>query len=91
MAGLAVVDPYRLTAALEHAAVILARPTYRLWGHPGHYELTARTPVHPPYPNLASADTVPVVAAHQCDAPPLSTLPLPTAAHRGGHPDDPPF
>lgn len=96
IAGLAVVDPYRLTSQMEAAAVLLGRPTWRLWGAPGRLELTGRfypgvLPLgrHPP------AEEVVVVAAHRCGTPPLSSVPLPVRAPRvvaaGDDDEDPPF
>lgn len=81
IATLAIVDPHPLTPQLEAAAVVLARPTWRLWGVPGRYELTARTPctlrglVLP----RAGPDVL-VLAAHRCDHPPLTRAPLPAPA-----------
>lgn len=77
LAGLAVTDPYPLTPALEAAAVILARPTWRVWGTPGRYELTHRTPETDPTVRLLGADRCVVVASHHCHHPPLARAPLP--------------
>jgi hypothetical protein len=86
IAGLAITNPNPLTPQLETAAVILAIPTWRLWGTPGHYELTPRhipglhtIGRHPP------ASDVTVLAAHQCGTPPLSHAPLPTRTHTPEH------
>lgn len=91
IAGLATTDPYLLTPNLEAAALILARPTYQLWGAPGRYELTPRSPIHITGLRLPSADHVPVVAAHDCPRPPLSTTPLPMHALPPTHDGPPPF
>jgi hypothetical protein len=80
LADLATVDPYVLTPALEAAAVILARPTWQLWGPPGRYQLTARTPVRITGLALIPADRCVVVATHHCGRPPLTHTPLPTRA-----------
>lgn len=66
IAGLAIVDPYRLTMQLETAAIILHRPTYQLHGRL-HHMLTNRTwpGVPKPWPSKP-ADQVVVVAAHKC-------------------------
>lgn len=80
LALLATVDPYALTTHQEAAAVILARPTYRLWGTPHRYELTNRhQPRLPPWLTYPPADTpgVTVVAEHHCHTPPLGTTPIP--------------
>jgi hypothetical protein len=78
-ADLAVADPNPLTPTLEAAAVILARPTWRLWGQPGHYELTARTPARVLGVQLVPAGPdVIVVATHDCARPPLTRTTLPT-------------
>lgn len=92
-AGLAIVDPNPLDPTLEAACVILAIPTWQLWGTPGRYELTPR---HEPGVRHAAthrpATDVVVVAAHRCGHPPLApetvriTRPRPPAAR-----DAPPF
>lgn len=66
IAGLAVVDPCRLTMQLEAAAIILRRPTYQLHGRL-RFMLSNRTwpGVPKPWP-LKSADQAVVVAAHKC-------------------------
>lgn len=88
IAGLATVDPYTATPQLEAAAVILATPTYQLWGDPGRYELTPR---HIPGVRTVGtkrpASDVLVVLAHRCDRPTLATTPLP-APHRPARPGD---
>lgn len=81
-ADLATCDPYVLTPALETAAVILGRPTWQLWGHPGRYELTARTPALLLGVRLVPADQCVVLATHQCGRPPLSIAALPTRPPR---------
>jgi|GEM_PF-1185678 len=93
-AGLAITDPHPLTPQLETAAVLLARPTYRLWGTtPDTYELTPRTPTYPPHIPLPPASpTVIVLTAHNCDRPPLTHAPLPTPhRHTVDHDAPPPF
>lgn len=94
IAGLAIADPYALTPQLEAAAVILAIVTWRLCGRPGHYELTPRhTPGLPPLCRRDPAGpAVTVLAAHRCEYPPLSRIPLPSPnAHRAADPDHIPF
>lgn len=81
-ADLAITDPYALTPTLEAAAVILARPTWQLWGAPGRYELTARTPTRLLGVRLVPADRCVVVATHDCTHPPLSRTALPTRQPR---------
>lgn len=67
------VDPNPLTPALEAAAIVLARTTYRLWGRAGAYELTWRlAPGVPVIGRLAPADTCTVLADHDCNSPPLA-------------------
>lgn len=80
LADLAICDPHPLTPQLEAAAVILARPTWRLSGAPGRYELTPRTPAYIGGLRLPPADGVDVVvvAAHDCYHPPLTHAHLPT-------------
>jgi hypothetical protein len=78
LADLASVDPYRLDPRAETAAVILARPTWQLWGPPGRYELTARTPARITGLALVPTDQCVVVATHHCGSPPLTRLTLPT-------------
>lgn len=81
IATLAICDPHPLTAQLEAAAVILARPTWRLWGAPGRYELTPRTPAWTASTRLAPAGPdVLVLASHHCGRPPLTREPLPVPA-----------
>lgn len=77
-AVLAIADPHPLTPQLEAAAVILGRPTWHLWGHPGCYELTARTPVWTKSIPLRTGTNVLVVASHRCGTPPLTRDTLPT-------------
>jgi hypothetical protein len=94
MAALAITDPYRATWQDEAAAVILARPTYRLLGPwPTHAELVPRhQPDIPPTAHHPPAEQVIVLIAHRCGTPPLATTPLATTAPRsGGYPDQPPF
>lgn len=98
IATLAITDPWLLDWRQEAAAVILARPTWRLWGWPGNYELTNRhwpglTPIgrHPPADPTATAG-VHVLATHACGHPPLSTTPLPVRPPRTITDDlEPPF
>ncbi|WP_152649123.1 hypothetical protein [Demequina flava] len=79
MAGLAITNPNPLTPRLEAAAVILHIPTYRLWGTPGHYQLTPRhQPRIPPLGTHPPANQVTVLAQHNCHHPPLSRETLPT-------------
>lgn len=94
-AGLAITDPYLLTPRLEAAAVILTRPTYRLWGYPGSWQLLPRhrPDVHPIVRHPPAGPDVHVLAAHRCGTPPLSRihLPAPGAHHWPGPNDTPPF
>jgi len=95
-AFLATVDPYKATPHDEAAAVILARPTYRLWGRPLHYELTRRhVPGHQHTLTYPRADTpdVTVVLAHHCHTPPLAREPIPVRPPRPAvdHDAPPPF
>ena len=97
MAGLAVVDPYAATWRDEAAAVILARPTWRLLGPwPTRGELTPRhQPGLPDYgirQPLADPDNrILVVIAHQCGTPPVAHRPLPTKSAETKYPNTPPF
>ncbi len=76
-AGLAICDPATLTIQLEAACIILDRPTYRLWGTPGQYQLTEKY-----YPGLPPTGKPPpttsnrVLAAHRCGKP-LGGTPIP--------------
>ncbi len=90
IAALAICDPHPLTPALEAAAVILGRPTWRLWGHPGAYQLTQRTPTRMRLVR-APADACVVLASHQCGRPPLSRAPLTVTAARAVRSDTPPY
>lgn len=88
---LATCDPHPLTPRLEAACVILARPTYRLWGIPGRYELTPRH--HPgihPISREPPADQCLVLAAHACGHPPLSHDHLPVTTRHTSSTDGPP-
>lgn len=91
-ANLSVVDPYQATPQFEAAAVILAIPTYQLWGHPGRYDLTNRhRPGIPPICQRKPATECVVVIGHRCGHPPLATIPLATRHSQFTHPTNPPF
>lgn len=85
-------DPNPLTPALEAACVILAIPTYQLWGTPGRWFVTIR---HQPglarLGRVPPADDVVVLAAHQCGRPPLSAHQLRMTATTRPTPTEPPF
>lgn len=77
IAAQATVDPIQATPAEEAAAwLTLHLGTWRLWGRPGHYELTRRT-----FPGQQALDVkttaleVPVLIEHRCGSPPLATGP----------------
>lgn len=93
-AGLAVCDPNPLTPQLEAAAVILAIPTYRLWGSAGRYELTPRHQprVPPQHHHDPAGPGVVVLAAHTCGRAPLAATHLQlTAPAASGPTGEPPF
>lgn len=92
IAGLAIADPFRATPPLEAAAVILATPTYQLWGEPGRYELTTRH--HPGVRTVGMkrpASDVVVLLGHDCTRPALATEPLPAPPHAARPGDVIPF
>jgi len=71
------VDPSPLTLALEGAAVVLGRTTYRLWGAAGRWELAWRiAPGTPVIGRPTPADACTVLAEHVCNSAPLSREPL---------------
>lgn len=83
IAGHAVVDPNPLTPQLEAAAVILAMPTWQLWGRPGAYQLTPRHEPGVHYIGTARpAGDVVVLAAHRCAYPPLAPDSIPATRSR---------
>ncbi|TKR27151.1 hypothetical protein FA014_01990 [Cellulomonas hominis] len=93
-ATLCIADPYRLTPQLEAACVILARPTYQLWGiDAGRLKLTSRhIPGFVQARDFPPADHVVVLAAHDCDRPPLTLDPLPEPRYGAVQPGDvPPY
>jgi hypothetical protein len=92
-AGHAITDPHPLTPALEAACVILAVPTWQLWGSPDRYELTPRhEPGVPPIGTARPAGDVVVLAAHHCGRPPLAPDPIPVTRPRTAATlDAPPF
>lgn len=94
LARLARTDPYALDPRLEAACVILALPTWQVWGAPGRYELTARhvPRVHPIGTRKpAGSPGVIVVTEHRCGYPPLSTVAIPLVPTTRTRPTDPPF
>lgn len=97
IATLAICDPYALDWKTEAAAVILARPTWRLWGTPNTWLLTDRhiPGVHPiaHHPPADPHHDVIVLARHICGTPPLSRTPIPEPPTRAPFDTDspPPF
>ncbi len=91
-AELATCDPYRLTPHHETAAILLGIPTWQLWGTPGSYEITRRTPNHINGTQNTPADKCTVLATHRCGMRPISTDPIPTHPTRTTtNPDRIPF
>lgn len=87
-AFLAVTDPYRLTPALDAAAWILDRATYRLHGDPGTHVLERRTtPGAPNCPCTVPATETTVLAEHKCGRP-LGGTPIPLRAEKTATPAD---
>ncbi|GAB2457678.1 hypothetical protein [Xylanimonas ulmi] len=85
-------DPNPLTALLEAACVILAIPTYRLWGNPGRWSVTPRHEPGLTYLGRApNADTVTVIAAHACNRPPLTSAQLRMTATTRTRLEEPPY
>jgi hypothetical protein len=65
IAGQVRADPWRLTTDGEVAAIVLGRPTWRVWGAWGAYRAAERLVGHGDVPRPSAADCV-VVAAHVC-------------------------